>query len=295
MNKHSVGLIVSVAAGTAPWIFGANQISSSDETNVKYDETNIKYVEELILHRQIQNPTAKDTIAREDNPVVENLIDRAMRDDKAKTALEAFCDTGKLPANIAPQPPSSGTKIPLSDPGWLEKLVKNGQHEFILKTIAGNKQLLDKTARILAHQFDRSAIDWCRAPEVHRAPEILINDKQCIQASDILAFGVVLYQRLANLLLESMFPPPRKESNPLQVVQELINNNNTSSSTALCSQRNQKLIRTARQLLDTRCPSRCTRRTHRRGEHQSSWSTTVRANFSANARTSARTPKTSVS
>jgi hypothetical protein len=234
-----------MAAGTAPWIFGTNQVLSSDKT----PNVNVKYVEGLVLRHPIQNQTAKETIARGDNPVVENLIELAGHGNsvKAKTALEAFCDTGELPANVAPQPPSSGTKIPLLAPGQLEQLVKNGQCELILKTIANNKQLLEEVVKIL----NRSAIDWYRAPETYRAPEVLIKDKQYIEASDILSLGVVLHQLLENLLLESMFPPPRKEStNPIQLVQELLNNNNTSSSTALCSQRGPGLLRIARQLLD---------------------------------------------
>jgi hypothetical protein len=83
------------------------------------------------------------------------------------------------------------------------------------------------------------------APATYRAPEILIKDKQCIEASDIYSWGITL----CSMLLQNMFPLTEEELHfHLQLVQKLINNHNTSSSTALCPQRDPRLIRTARLL-----------------------------------------------
>jgi hypothetical protein len=68
MNKHSVGLIVSVAAGTAPWIFGADQVSSSDKT-----------VQPLVTPQQEE--AWKDIMKKFENPDLVEALCRALQDE----------------------------------------------------------------------------------------------------------------------------------------------------------------------------------------------------------------------
>jgi serine/threonine protein kinase len=203
MNEHSIGLIVSMAAGTAPWIFGTNQVLSSDETNVQY-------VEGLVLRHPIINSAAKETIAIGNNPVVEDLIKLAGHgnDIGAKKALEVFCDTGELPANVAPQPPSSGTKIPLLAPIWLEPLVSEEKYKFTLEAIANNKESLEAMATSIG--FDEKEVKKNTIGQLNervgqaltnprntlaaqRAPEIVEEYHNYAKDSDIFSLGIILY------------------------------------------------------------------------------------------------------
>jgi serine/threonine protein kinase len=165
MNKHSIGLIVSVAIGTAPWIFGTNQVSSSDET----PNVNVRRVEEILGH-EILNTTAKAIIARGDDADINNLIDEAEGGsgvvthsvtDWDKAILDIFCTTGKMPVmayNASLYPPS-GKKIPLSP-----------------------------------EVFAQLGLDLKFAPEtyIHIPPEILVDNSEYTKTTDTFSMEAVL-------------------------------------------------------------------------------------------------------